>query len=120
MSIMQKSIAMPFLRWSLGLVVLWKSYRFAVSTTVVHHLQGLGLPAWIAPVLGGMEIAAAVVFLVPKLRWVGGYSLLAIFGIAAALHILHRDFEIGTLLVYSGAVLVCIPAGAPRTEEPLQ
>jgi DoxX-like family len=119
MSIMQKSMAMSFLRWSLGLVVLWESYRFAVSTTAVHHLQGMGLPAWIAPVLGGMEIAAAVVFLVPKLRRVGGYSLLAIFAIAAALHILHREFEIGTLVVYCAAVLVCIPAGAPRTEEPV-
>ena len=75
MSIMPKSMAMPFLRWSLGLVVLWEGYRFAVSTTAVRHLRAMGLPAWIVPVLGGMEIAAAVVFLVSQLRRVGGYAL---------------------------------------------
>ena len=120
MSIMPKSMAVPFLRWSLGLVVVWEGYRFAVSTTAVRHFRAMGLPAWIAPVLGGMEIGAAVVFLVPQLRRVGGYALLAIFAIAAALHLLHRQFEIGTLVVYSAAVLVAIPAGAPPAGEPRQ
>lgn len=108
MNIFRNATSVSFLRWSLGLVVLWESYRFAVSTAAAHHLQGMGLPAWIAPLLGGVEIVAALVFLIPRLRRIGAFSLLAIFAIAAALHILHGQFEIGSLVVYSAAVLVCV------------
>lgn len=111
MSILRRVAPVSLLRWSLGLVVLWESYRFAVSTASIHHLQGVGLPRWIAPTLGGIEIAAALIFLVSRLSRFGGYSLLAIFAIAAVLHILHRRFEIGPLVVYSAAVLVCLSPG---------
>lgn len=74
------------------------------------------VPGSIAPVLGGVEIGAAVVFLVPKLRRIGGYALLAVFAIAAVLHILHGQFDIGPLLVYNAAVLVCV-AGPPKNHE---
>ena len=53
MSIVSKPMVMSFLRWSLGLVVLGEACRLAVSTTAIHHLQGMGLPAWIAPVRCG-------------------------------------------------------------------
>jgi uncharacterized membrane protein YphA (DoxX/SURF4 family) len=114
MNLMQRVPSMVLLRWSVGLVVLWESCQFAASTASVHHLQRMGLPGWIAPVLGVAEIGAVVVFLVPRLRRIGGYALLVIFAIAAALHILHGQFEIGPLVVYSAAVLVCIPDGAPQ------
>ena len=74
----------------------------------------MGLPGWIAPVLGTIEMGAVAVFLVPKLRRIGGYALLAIFAIAAVLHVLHGQFEIGPLVVYSTAVLVCVADGAPQ------
>lgn len=109
MSTFQKAISVSLLRWSLGLVLLWESCQFAVSTTAAHHLQQMGLPSWIAPALGGTEALAAILFLLPVLRRVGGYSLLVIFVVAALLHILHGQFEIGSLLVYGAAVLVCMP-----------
>ena len=74
---------------------------------------------WIAPVLGGIEIVASIIFLIPRLHRVGGYSLLAVFAIAATLHILHRQFEIGPLLVYSAAVLACVHDSLPRDHEAL-
>ena len=106
MSILQRVNSLAFLRWSVGLAVLWESYRFAVSPTAVRHLQAMGLPTWIAPALGGLELVAAIVFLIPRLRRAGGYALLAIFAIAALIHILHGQFEIGSLVVYGAAVLV--------------
>jgi len=118
-SISEKSVPIILLRWTLGLVVLWESFRFAASTAAAHHLQGMGLPFWLAPALGGVEIAAALIFLAPTLRRTGGYSLLVIFAIAAALHILHGEFEIGPLVVYSAAVLVCISATASAGNETL-
>ena len=56
MSISEKSVPIILLRWTLGLVVLWESFRFAASTAAAHHLQGMGLPFWLAPALGGVEI----------------------------------------------------------------
>lgn len=110
MSIFQKATSVSLLRWSLCLVLLWESCQFAISTAAAHHLQKMGLPSWIAPALGGTEAFAAILFLLPVLRRAGGYSLLVIFTAAVLLHILHGQFEIGSLLVYSAAVLVCMPA----------
>lgn len=110
MNIFQKAISISVLRWSLGLVLLWESCQFALSTDAAHHLQRMGLPSWIAPALGGTEALAALLFLLPVVRRVGGYSLLVIFVIAALLHVLHGQFEIGSLVVYGAAVLVCMPA----------
>ena len=114
MNLLQRAPSMALLRWSMSLVVLWESFRFVASTASVQHLQCMGLPGWIAPVLGAVEIGAVVVFVVPKLRRIGGYALLVIFAIAAVLHILHGQFEIGPLVVYSAAVLVCVADGAPQ------
>ena len=112
----QQQVAARVLRWTLGLVVLWESYQFAVSATAKHHLQQMGLPEWVAPALGGAEIVAAIIFLVPKLGRIGGYFLLGIFAAAAILHVLHRQIAIGPLLVYSAAVFACISAN-DRTES---
>lgn len=89
------------------MVVIWESLRFAISGS--HLAQRLNLPSWTAPVLGGVEVVAAVLFLIPGVRRIGGYSLLVIFAIAALLHILHGQFEIGGLIVYGAAALVCLP-----------
>jgi len=109
-SVSGKSAPVILLRWTLALVVLWESFRFAVSPGAARHLEGMGLPSWLAPALGGVEIAAALLFLVPSLRRIGGWSLLVIFAFAAALHLLHGEFQIGPLIVYSAAVLVCMAA----------
>jgi Ca2+/Na+ antiporter len=56
--------------------------------------------------LAWAEIAAAILFLVPFTTLLGGCLLLVIFFLAALLHILHGEFDIGVLLVYAMAVLV--------------
>ena len=98
----------PLLRWTLGLVVLFESFRFAFSASASHFLSKAGLPSWLQPVLGGAEIVAAVLFLVPFTARVGGYLLLVVLALAALLHILHGQYDVGGLLVYAAAVLVCL------------
>ena len=95
------------LRWTLGLVVLWQSYQFGFAPTAKAYLQAMGLPEWVAPVLAGVEIVAAILFLIPKLGRIGGYSLLVVFALAAILHVLHGQFQIGPLFVYGAAVFTC-------------
>jgi hypothetical protein len=109
-NIPQQQLAAWVLRWTVGLVVLWESYQFGFSAAATRDLQRMSLPQWIAPALGGAEIVAAILFLVPKLGRIGGYSLLVIFAVAATLHILHGQFEIGPLIVYGAAVFACMSA----------
>lgn len=106
----RQQVASGVLRWTLGLVILWESCEFAFSAAAARHLQRVGLPPWLGAVLGGAEIVAVILFLLPKVDRIGGYSLLLIFALAAMLHVLHRQFEIGPLLVYGAAVFMCMSA----------
>lgn len=103
-----KRNAIPGLRWTLGVVVLLESCHFAFSPSAIHHFSKTGLPQWIRPALAGSEIIAALLFLVPAASFVGGYLLLLIFAIAAVLHFLHGEFDVGALIVYGMAVIVCM------------
>ena len=58
-----KKFAIPGLRYTLGVVVLLESLRFAFSHSAAHLLARVGLPQWIAPTLGGTEALAAILAL---------------------------------------------------------
>ncbi len=107
--------ALLLLRWTVGLVVLWQSYRFAVSGAAVQGVSHLGLPGWLVPVIGGAELFAAALFLLPKFQHVGGYALLAIFALACAIHGVHGEVELG-LLVYAAAVIACLSSRSEIAE----
>jgi hypothetical protein len=66
------------------------------------------MPQWIRPALGGSEIVAALLFLVPATSVAGGYLLLAVFFFAAAIHALHGQYDIGGLIIYAVAVMACV------------
>jgi hypothetical protein len=110
-------ISIPLLCWTLGLVVMLQSFEFVFSNSAAHFLAKAGLPAWLRPVLGGSEIIAAVLFLVPFTAAIGGYLLLVVFGLAALVHILHGQYGVEGLVVYAVAVLVCLTHTENRTRE---
>jgi hypothetical protein len=103
-----RTLAVPGLRWCLGLMVLWQSWRFAFGALSVQKFAETGLPSWIRPALGGIEIVAAILFLVPVTAVVGGYSLLVVFFFAAVLHILHGWYDVSALVLYAMVVLVSL------------
>ena len=103
-----KKLALPLLQWSVGLVVLAESLRFALGPEASRHFAGTGMPAWVRPALAWPEIAAALLFLIPITAVAGGYFLLVVFAVAAVLHLLHGQYDIGILAVYATAVLVVI------------
>jgi hypothetical protein len=112
-----KKSAVPAFRWVLGLVVLWESALFALAPAAGHPFAKMGLPQWVRPVLGGSEAIAALLFLVPAASEVGGYALLFIFAVAAVIHLLHGQFDIGLLAVYGMGVIVCITHGKNEGRE---
>ena len=108
MNIKLANASIPLLRWTLSLVVVLESAEFIFSNSAAHFLAKAGLPSWIQPVLGGSEILAAVLFLVPFTAKIGSYLLLIIFALAILLHILHGQYNVGGLVVYAAAILVCL------------
>jgi uncharacterized membrane protein YphA (DoxX/SURF4 family) len=110
----KKEITIVALRVVLGLVVLVQSFIFLYSSESSRFLASHGLPDVIRVILGWGEVAAAILFLLPPTVVAGAWFLLLVFCAAIALHIAHRQFEVGSLLVYGVAVLVVLAHRAPR------
>jgi hypothetical protein len=91
------------LQWVLGLVILAESARFAFSPGAAHAFAKTGLPDFIRLALAWAEIAAAILFLVPRARVVGGWFLLVVLVLAIVIHLLHGWFDVGALVVYAAA-----------------
>ena len=108
-------ISIVVLRWTLGLIVLWESLVFIFSPASIHHFAKTALPHWIRPALGGVEIVAALLFLLPWTEAVGGRLLLLVFAVAALLHVLHGDFDVSGLVLYAVVVFVCMTHQNTRT-----
>ena len=102
--------AVWILYWSTGLVVLIESCLFVFSTARGHEFSRSGMPHLIRPILGGAEIVAALLFLIPPMRTIGGYALLVIFALAALIHILHGQPDVGGLIVYAASVYTVLAA----------
>jgi hypothetical protein len=102
--------AISILHWSTGLVVLVESCLFVFSASRGHAFANSGMPHLVRPILGGAEIIAALLFLIPPARMIGGYALLVIFALAALIHILHRQPDVGALVVYAAAVYTVLAA----------
>ena len=102
--------AICILYWSVGLVVLIESCLFVFSASRGHAFAKSGMPQLIRPILGGSEIIAALIFLIPPARTVGGYALLVIFAVAGLIHILHGQLDVGGLIVYAAAVYTVLAA----------
>ena len=110
--------ALPLLRWTLAMVVFVQSLEFAFSPSAGHFFLKMGLPFWVRPALGLAEAMAATLFVVPFTMALGGYLLWVTFALAALIHLLHGQREIGGLVVYAAAVLACIPAPNHPQSEP--
>jgi DoxX-like family len=105
------------LQWIVGLVLMVESLRLAFEPSAARHFAQAGMPLWMRPALAWTELAAAILFLVPFTTMLGGYLLLVIFFLAALLHILHGEFDIGVLLVCAVAVLVSMAHQRPANPE---
>jgi DoxX-like family len=112
-----RKVAVVALRWTVGLVVLMESIRLAFASSQIHAFARAGLPRWIRPLLAGSEIVAAILFLVPFTTIIGSYLLLVVFFFAALVHVLHGQYDVGVLAVYSMAVLVSMAHRNAKTQE---
>jgi hypothetical protein len=95
--------ALLVLQWVLGLVIIAESARFAFSPEAAHAFARTGLPNFVRFVLAWAEMAAAILFLVPRATIAGGWFLIGVLVFAIVIHILHGWFDVGGLVVYAAA-----------------
>jgi hypothetical protein len=98
------------LQWVLGLVLLEASLRFAFSAGAAREFAKTGPPNFLHIGLAWAEIAAAILFLIPRATIIGGRFLIAVLGVAIVIHILHGWFDVGALVVYGAAAWVVVAA----------
>lgn len=118
MSQSAQDCSIRILQWTVGIVVLVQSCLLAFEPGRIHSFAKTGFPHWIRLALAWPEIVAAILFLVPATSKIGAWVLLAIFGVAALLHLLHGQYDVSTLLVYAAGVFVVLrPAGGSASRE---
>jgi cell division protein FtsW (lipid II flippase) len=89
------------LQWTLGPVVLIEAGLFVLSPHAGNDFAKTHMPQALRLVLGWGEIAAAILFLIPKTAVRGAWLLLVIFVLAIAIHLLHGMPNVGALVVYA-------------------
>lgn len=97
-------VALLILQWVLALVIVGESIRFAFSAAAARAFAQTGLPDFVHLSLAWVEIAAALLFLVPRATIAGGRLLIGVMAFAIVVHLLHGWFDVGALLVYAAAV----------------
>jgi hypothetical protein len=108
--------AITGLRWVLGIIVAWQSMATAWAAYPEIHTSGHhGAHAWIRLILGSIETLGAGLLLWPRTIFLSGWILLAVFSFAVLFHALQGEFNLGALLVYGAATIVCMAqAKVPR------
>jgi hypothetical protein len=103
-------LARTGLQWSLGVVLIYECSRLLFYSGAAHSFEKTHLPQWFRVFIGGVELLGAILFLLPPTVLAGGRLLLATFGIAAVVHILHGQPDVGFLVIYAMAVLTVTTA----------
>lgn len=98
-------LALAGLQYSLGLVLVYECSRLIFFSGAQHAAQQVHLPHAILFIIAAVELLGAVLFLIPPAALVGGRVLLATFCVAAVVHILHGQPDVGFLVIYAMAVL---------------
>jgi len=96
------------LQWILGLVILGEAAGLAFSHAAGAAFARTGLPNFVRLALAWAEMAAAILFLIPRATIAGGWLLIAVLAGAILLHLLHGWLNVGSLLIYAAATWAVI------------
>src|SRR5215472_10512654 len=104
------------LQWVLGLVILAEGAAFAFSHASAAAFARTGLPNIIRLALAWAEMAAAVLFLIPRATIAGGWLLIVVLAGAIVVHLVHGWLNVGSLVIYAVATWAVI-AGKPQAAQ---
>lgn len=97
-------LARTGLQWSLGLVLIYECSCLLFWSTASHG----HIPHALVLAIAAVELLGAVLFLISPTVAAGGRLLLATFLVAAIVHLVHGQPDIGFLIIYAMAVLTVI------------
>lgn len=99
--------ALTGLQWTLGVVIAIEAVLFVLPGARVDFAR-THMPDIVRQVLGWGEIIGAVLLVIPRTAVRGGYVLIAVFGLAIAVHLLHGMWNVGSVVIYTAAVWVIV------------
>lgn len=100
----QTKTGLTILQWTLGIVILVEAVLF-VLPSAAHDFARTHMPAFVRMLLGWGEIAGCILLLIPKTAIRGAWLLLAVFGFAILIHLLHGQYNVGNVVIYAAAAL---------------
>jgi len=95
------NLARTGLQYSLGLVLIYECSRLLFGSGANHA----HIPHILVLAIAGVELLGAVLFIIPPTVKAGGRLLLITFVVAAVVHLLHGQPDVGFLVIYAMAVL---------------
>jgi hypothetical protein len=110
----RSKIALTGLQWTLGIVILIESVLFLLPSAG-RDFARTHMPNFVRLILGCGEILGSVLLLIPRTAIRGGWVLVAVFGFAIAIHLLHGTYNVGNLAIYAAAAwAVAVGKAAPQ------
>lgn len=107
---MKKKVAMCVLRYTLGIVILIEAVLF-VLPGAAHDFAQSHMPAIVRMILGWGEIAGCLLLLIPKTAVRGAWLLFAVFIMAILTHLLHGQYNVGSVVIYAAAAFAIAVEG---------
>jgi uncharacterized membrane protein YphA (DoxX/SURF4 family) len=107
-------LALLALQWSLGIILFLQAESLAFSSAEIQFSGHPGVHHWIRLALAWSEMLACLVFLLPHAVKYGAALLLTVFALAALVHVLHGNFQIGDLFILATAVVVVASQAHPE------
>jgi hypothetical protein len=104
----KKDPAVIWLQIVLAVVVFIQAAVFAFHPHAAESFARTGWPDAVRLGLAWSEMAGAVLFVIPATSWIGAWTLLAVFVAAAAVHLAHHEYNIGSLVIDAGVVMVVL------------
>ncbi len=95
--------ALLVLQWVVGLIILTEAAAFAFSPDAAHAFAKTGMPNSLRLGLAWGEMAAAVLFLIPRATIGGGWFLIVVLAGAIVLHLVHGWYNVGSLVICAAA-----------------
>jgi hypothetical protein len=107
---MRKKLAMCVLRYGLGIVILIEAILFLLPHAA-HDFARSHLPAIVRLILGWGEIGGCILLLIPKTAIRGAWLLFAVFIMAILIHLLHGQYNIGSVVIYAAVAFAIAVEG---------
>ena len=99
----KRELAICVLRYVVGVVIVIESVVTAIHYQAIAASSHIGLPSEFVLILASAETIAAILLLIPRTLKIGAVALIAVFALAALVHILHGQYDIGNLIIYTAA-----------------